>query len=246
MAGGRATDETTGNERGESMAGLAKGLAVIECFDRAHPRLTVSDAARLTGLAPAAARRCMRTLEQLGYLGYDGKFYRPTPRFARLADAFTLTDPLPTLAAPLLDELRDELNETASLSVLDGDEVLFVARSEAQHLVATGLRVGARLPAAQTAVGRVLLAGPSEHLAGLPAEVADEVRAAGRQGYALTDQEYELGLRAVAVPVVEESSGRCVAAMSVSVVSARATVERMIDEFLPALRTRATRLGRAL
>lgn len=239
-------DLTVQHERSESMGGLARGLAVIECFGSEHPRLSVTDAARLTGLAPAVARRCMRTLEQLGYLSYDGKFYRPTPRFARLAGAFTLADPLPTLAAPLLDELRDELNETASLSVLEGDQVLFIARSEAQHLVATGLRVGGRLPAARTAVGRVLLAGlPRTAIDELPADVAAEVRAAGGQGYALTDQEYVLGLRAVAVPI-RNGDGSCVAAMSVSVVSARATVERMVGEFLPALQDRAARLSRAL
>ena len=241
---GTVTDELTHNE---SMSGLAKGLAVVECFDREHPRLTVSDAARLTDLTPAAARRCMRTLEQLGYLSYDGKFYRPTPRFARLANAFTLTDPLPTLAAPLLDELRDELHETASLSVLEGDEVLFIARSEAQHLVATGLRVGGRLPASETAAGRVLLAGrTTEEIDDLPPSVAAHVRAAGESGYALTDQEYELGLRAIAVPVLDGESGRRIAAMSVSVVSARASVERMIEEFLPALRARAARLTKSL
>jgi IclR family pca regulon transcriptional regulator len=230
----------------ESMSGLAKGLAVIECFDGEHPRLTVSDASRLADLTPAAARRCMRTLEQLGYLSYDGKFYRPTPRFARLATAFTLTDPLPVLAAPLLDELRDELRETASLSVLDGDDVLFIARSEAQHLVATGLRVGSRLPAVSTAVGRVLLAGrPESEIAALPAPIAAQVRAADTQGYAVTDQEYELGLRAIAVPVVGQD-GSLVAAMSVSVVSARATVDRMIEAFLPALRERARLLSATL
>lgn len=235
------------DDRSEGMGGLAKGLAVIECFGREHPRLTVSDAARLTDLAPAVARRCMRTLQQLGYLSYDGKFYRPTPRFARLAGAFTLADPLPTLAAPLLDEVRDELSETASLSVLDGEQVLFIARSEAEHLVATGLRVGGRLPAVSTAAGRVLLAGePEEAREELPPPVAAEVRTAARQGYALTDQEYEIGLRAVAVPIIDSGSGRCVAAMSVSVLSARATVERMVDEFLPALRDRADRLARML
>jgi len=231
-------------ERNESMGGLAKGLAVIECFDRDHPRLAVTDAARLAGLAPAVARRCMRTLEQLGYLSYDGKYYRPTPRFARLADAFTLADPLPSLAMPLLDELRDALHETASLSILDGEEVLFVARSEAAHLVATSLRVGGRLPSTRTAAGQVLLAAlpPDARLSRETRELLDRVRA---DGYALTDQEVELGLRAIAVPVVD-ASGACVAAMSLSAVTARATVERLVEEFLPELRTRAERLGRSL
>ncbi|BDZ46203.1 IclR family transcriptional regulator domain-containing protein [Naasia aerilata] len=242
----QTTEPGTTEDLSEGMGGLAKGLAVIECFDREHPRLTVTEAARLAEIAPAAARRCMRTLEQMGYLSYDGKFYRPTPRFARLAFAYTLTDPLPVFAQPLLAELRDELNESSSLSVLDGDAVLFIARVEAEHLVATGLRVGGRLPAIRTAVGRVLLAGlPEEELSSLPADAIEAIALARRDGFSLSDQEYELGLRAIAVPVVD-SSGGLVAAMSVSAVTARATTERMVEQFLPALRRRATQLGRML
>ena len=236
----------TPDELSEGMGGLAKGLAVIECFDREHPRLTVTEAARLAEIAPAAARRCLRTLDQAGYLSYDGKFYRPTPRFARLAGAYTLTDPLPVLAQPLLDELRDQLDESSSLSVLEGDEVLFIARAEADHLVSTGLRVGGRLPPSRTALGRVLLGGlPDERLAALGPQLREEVSAARRDGYALADQEYELGLRAIAVPVLDASRA-CVAALSMSALTARVSVERMIEEFLPALRHGADRLGRML
>lgn len=241
------TESGSTDDLSEGMGGLAKGLAVIECFDRDHPRLTVTEAARLANIAPAAARRCMRTLDQAGYLSYDGKFYRPTPRFARLAAAFTLTDPLPVLAQPLLDELCADLDESSSVAILDGDDqVLFIARTEADHLVATGLRVGGRLPAMRTAVGRVLYAGSP---AAIPAWFDDDARAsieeARRQGYALSDQEYEVGLRAIAVPVID-ASGTCVAALSVSAVTARASLERMTEEFLPRLRRCAERLGRML
>lgn len=246
----------------EGMGGLAKGLAIAEQFDRDHPRLTVTDAATLTGLTPAAARRCMRTLEALGYLSYDGKFFQPTPRFVRFADVFTETDPLPRLAEPLLAELRDRFDESASLAVLDGHDVLFVARAGSHHLVATGQRVGGRLPAPLSAAGRVLLAalddadvrhavtegtrGPRTSRALTdPTAVLAEIRAGDERGYCLTDEEVEVGLRAVAVPVVDPS-GRVVAAMSLSVLSARASVERMVDEFVPALRDASERLGRML
>lgn len=246
----------------EGMGGLAKGFAVAECFDREHPRLTVTEAATMTGQTPATARRCMRTLEALGYLDHDGKFFRPTPRFVRLATAYTETDPLPRLAEPLLAELRDGLDESASLAVLDDAAVLFVARAEAQHIVSTGQRVGGRIPAARSAAGRVLLGSlPEDALlatiaAGLhgratekalstPARVAAEVRASAARGYSLTDEEVEVGLRAVAVPVVDPA-GRTVAAMSMSALSARASVERMVDDFVPALQHAATRLGRML
>jgi len=249
-------------DREEGMGGLAKGLAIAECFGPERSRLTITEAATLTGQTPAAARRCMRTLESLGYLTYDGKFFRPTPRFVRLATAYTEADPLPRLAAPILAELRDRLDESASLAVLDEDDALFIARAEADHLVSTGLRVGGRLPAPLSAAGRVLLGAldaravreaverglrgrmTSKALA-TPARVASEIRAAAERGYALTDEEVEIGLRAVAVPVAD-ASGRIVAAMSVSALSARASVDRMSAEFVPELRERAARLGRML
>jgi len=246
----------------EGMGGLAKGLAIAECFDRERRRLTVTEAATMTGQTPAAARRCMRTLEALGYLSYDGKFFRPTPRFVRLAAAYTDTDPLPRLAAPLLDGLRDELGESASLAVLDGDDVLFVARAEAHHIVVTGQRVGGRIAAPLSAAGRVLMAAmPDEELRGRvelgvhgpmtekalrgPAAIVAEVRAAAARGYSITDEEVEIGLRAIAVPVID-GAGRPVAAMSMSAPSARATVERMVDAFLPGLQRAAASLGRML
>jgi len=218
--------------REESMTGLAKGLAVIEIFSVEHPATTVTEAAALTAQAPAAARRSLRTLEQLGYLSYDGKFYRPTPRFVRLAAAYTDADPLPRLAQPLLDELRDRLDESASLAVLDRDEVLFVARAESRHIVSTGMRVGGRLPAASSAVGRVLLGERDEH---------GELR----ETLALNDEDIEIGLRAVAVPVVGPA-GRVVAAMSMSALSARVGVDRLLTEFVPELQRAAVTLGRKL
>ncbi len=230
----------------EGMSGLARGLAVIESFSPEHPRLSVTDAARLADLAPAVTRRCMRTLEQLGYLSYDGKFYSPTPRFARLAAAYTEVDPLPTLAMPLLAELRDELHDSASLSTLDGDEVLFIARAGAHHLVATGVKVGGRLPVDRTAAGRVLLGGLSEaEQEALPPSLRDAVRRAARDGYSLVDEEFEPGLRAVAVPVFD-GTGRLVAAVSATAITARASIEDLRERFLPAVRRQAERLGRML
>jgi len=244
------------------MGGLAKGLAIAECFGAERSRLTITEAAALTGQTPAAARRCMRTLEAFGYLSYDGKFFRPTPRFIRLATAYTDADPLPRLGAPLLAGLRDRLDESASLAVLDGTDALFIARAEADHLVSTGLRVGGRLPAALSAAGRILL-GPLQGAAlheaidrGLrgrrtskaiatPTAIASAVQDAVAQGFALTDEEVEIGLRAVAVPVVD-TGGRTVAAMSMSALSARASARRMIAEFVPELQRAAAELGRML
>lgn len=133
----------------EGMAGLAKGLAVIEAFGIRHPQLTVTDAAQRTNTSRAAARRCLLTLVELGYLTHDNGNFRPTPRMLRLGGAYLDTAPLPQLAQPQLVEARDALGESVSLAVLEDGCSLFVARAEAARIVATGVRVGAKLPAPQ-------------------------------------------------------------------------------------------------
>lgn len=246
----------------EGMGGLAKGFAIVESFTRDRSRLTVSEAATLTGQTPSAARRCMRTLESLGYLQHDGKFYRPTPRFLRLANIYTETDPLPRIATPLLEHLRDEIDESASLSRLDGDSVVFIARAEAHHFVSTGQNIGSRLPIALSAAGRAMLAsstdeairdlvpeaarGPHTDKAILdPEALLAEVRASRERGYSITDEEVERGLRAVAVPVFDHA-GKIVASMSLSAPSSRASVTQLTEKFVPALQRTAATLSRMI
>jgi IclR family pca regulon transcriptional regulator len=143
----------------EGMAGLAKGLAVLEAFGSAHAKLTISDAAKMTDLSRATARRCLLTLVDLGYLAFDGKFFTPTPRTLRLGNAYVESTPLPQLAQPHLAAVREVVHESVSLAVYFGGESLFVARSEVTRIVNTGVRVGASLPAYASATGHVLLAG---------------------------------------------------------------------------------------
>ncbi|MHA6796990.1 IclR family transcriptional regulator domain-containing protein [Pseudonocardia bannensis] len=246
----------------EGMAGLAKGLAVIEAFGETSSQLTVAEAARLTDVTRAAARRCLLTLTELGYLTHDGKYFRPTPRMLRLGGAYLDTASLPALAQPHLVAARDALAESVSLAVWEDGWSVFVARAEAERIVSTGVRVGARLPGHCSATGRVLLAElPDEAVAGFltrsrperrtaktlvdPAEITRAVEAARADGFAMSDEELELGMRAMAVPVLD-TRGRTVAAMSVSASSARVTVEEMRRDFLPVLLDQATRLGRML
>jgi len=246
----------------EGMGGLAKGLAIIEAFSTERTRMTVTDAARAAGISPAAARRCLLTLTELGYLVQQNRYFRPTPRMMRLAEAYLDAATLPTLAQPIVDAGRDELGESVSVAVYDEGTSLFVARAEVHRLVNTGVRLGARLPAYATATGRVLLAGmPDEaretYLAGcVPlrttantlttlAEIRDRVDRAGREGYAVTDEELEPGMRSMAVPVTD-ATGRVQAAMSVGLFTARATLTDMHTRHLPALRRHAATLGRML
>lgn len=246
----------------EGMAGLAKGLAIIEAFSAHRTRMTVSDAAQSSGTSRASARRCLLTLTELGYLEFDGKYFRPQPRLLALSAAYSGTRSLPQIAQPFLKAARDELHESVSLAVLDRDAALFVARSEAERLVTTGISVGTRIDLYCSATGRVLLAAwADERLLSYldrvkpeartkyslikKAALRDVVRSARAQRYAFTDQELEIGLRSIAVPVID-SRGRIVAAMSASASSARISIKEMVKCFLPVLNANAGSLGRAL
>src|SRR5579859_239524 len=246
----------------EGMGGLAKGLAIIEAFSPHRTRMTVSDAAQASGTSRASARRCLLTLTELGYLEFDGKYFRPQPRLLALSAAYSTARSLPQIAQPFLVATRDELRESISLAVLDRDAVLFVARAEAERLVTTGISIGTRIDLYCSATGRVLLSAWSEErLAAYldrikieartkyslvrKAALREAVRNASRQGYAFTDQELEMGLRSIAVPVTN-SRGAIVGAMSASASTARISLQQMIKGFVPVLRVNADGLGRTL
>jgi hypothetical protein len=127
----------------EGMGGLAKGLAIVEAFS-AHPVMSVADAARVSGATRASARRCLMTLTELGYVEHSGREFRPLTRLRRLGGVASRRDQLAQLAQPFLARARDKLAESVSLAVLDDDGSLFIARAEAEHIVSTGVRVGAR------------------------------------------------------------------------------------------------------
>jgi IclR family pca regulon transcriptional regulator len=244
----------------EGMGGLAKGLAIIEAF-AIHGVLSVSDAARASGTTRAAARRCLITLRQLGYIDQSGREFRPLPRLRNLGGAMTKRDRMARLAHPLLSRARDDLAESVSLAVLDYDAALFIARAEAEHIVATGVRVGAHLPAYCSATGRVLLGqfsdseivqrlgrGPLRSRTARTitsiALLLTEIKLAQKRGYAISDEELELGMRALAVPVIGEDQ-EIVAAISVSAASARVRAADLRHHFLPVLQSCARKLGEA-
>lgn len=246
----------------EGMAGLAKGLAIVEAFTEKRSRLTVADAARASRTSRASARRCLLTLAELGYLEYDGKFFRPQPRLLRLGSAYTETRSLPQIAQPILTAARDELEESISFAVLAEFDVLFIARAEAERSVLSGVSVGARVAAYCTATGRVLLGqipeeelrnylGGTELVSRTPKtitsrkDILDAILVAKRRGFAVSDEELELGLRSVALPVVN-SKRDIVGAISASAGSARVSAGTMAREFVPILQRYAERLGRAL
>ena len=262
MRGSSDESEVVRTRVPEGMGGLAKGLAILEAFASNEGRLTIAQAAHVSGATRASARRCLLTLTELGYLEFDGKFYRPQPRLLLLSTSYSMSRPLPQLAQPYLALARNKLNESVSLAVLDGDYVQFVARAEVERLVSTRVSLGTRAPAYALAVGRVLIGSWSdEKLRSYLREsklvantrnslirkgqLFDVIRHAQERGYATLDEELEIGLRSIAVPVMD-SRGQIVGAIGASASSLRITTSQMIKEFFPVLREHAAKLGRGL
>ncbi len=233
------------------VAGLEKGLAVIEAFDAAHTKLTIVDVAKMTGLTRAAARRYLLTLVKNGYAAYDGKFFSLLPRVLGLGYAYLSSATLAFRVQPILERISATTHESSSAAVLDGTEVIYIARSSTGRIMTVDLSVGSRLPAYCTALGRSLLAymQPAQlaeyfravkMTALTPKTKHDEVcvRAAlGRvrqHGFALVDEELELGLRSIAVPIVN-GHGQAEVAVNISVAAARMECSEIIERFLPIL-----------
>lgn len=252
---------TPAKPSGETINGLAKGLAVIELFDGKRMQLTVSEAAKAIGASRAAARRCLLTLAGLGYLlrHADGKSYTPLPRLMRLGVGYGRPASLAAAAQPLLDQARDELQDPVSLAVLDGSEVLIIARAATTRVVTTGVHVGGRLPIYCSATGRVLTSAmpPPEREAVLsrasrvaitPRTTTDRAKllrmlhTVAAAGVAYSDQEIELGMRSLAVPV-RAADGTVRAAVSASTSSARVSLKQMATSYRPVLLRCAAQLS---
>jgi IclR family pca regulon transcriptional regulator len=244
-------DSPSGILSRDLVAGLGKGLAIIELFNETRRRMAISEAAGLTGLTRAAARRYLLSLVHLGYAEFDGKFFSLTPRVLRLGHAYLAATPLSKLLQPSVDRIAREAGDPCMAAVLDETEVVCVAQAAPPRMVFTSLSVGSRLPAYSTALGRVLLAyAPAAHLerywqkARLEARTAkslftrkaleQELIAVRNNGYAIVDEEVELGLRTIAVPI-RNTNGVVVAALNVAVHASRISVEDMAPTLLPLL-----------
>lgn len=234
----------------EFVTALARGLDVIRAFDRTADALSMSEVAERTGLARATARRLLFTLEQLGYVRNERRKFSLTPRVLNLGYAYLSSKPIAELALPTMEHVVETLGESCSMSVLDGDDVVYIARVPPKHLMTIPVNVGSRLPAYATSTGRVLLAElPDDQLSRYLAKVQIKrftehtvtaqklpavIRAAREQGYALADQELEEGLRALAVPI-RSRNGTVIASLNISAHAMRATKAEMLKSFLPVL-----------
>ncbi len=244
----------------EFVTALARGLDVLQACAASPKGVTLADAARQTGLARASVRRSLLTLCATGYVIVDGRMFLLTPKVLTLGAGLAI-DSLPRLAQPLLDRLSRDFDESFSIATLDGPDILYVARSEARRIVALTLAVGSRLPAYCTSMGRVLLASlppaemerrlPESLLARTPRTVTDRtilvrlIAQVHHEGYCILDQELELGLRSLAVPVLN-AAGDVVAALNVGTQAARTPLRDLRRVLLPALQEAALSLRPAM
>ncbi|HYZ00324.1 MAG TPA: IclR family transcriptional regulator C-terminal domain-containing protein [Candidatus Binatia bacterium] len=233
---------------------VARGLQVLGCFSERRPVMTISTVATECGLTRATARRILHTLVRLGFVSADGDYFRLTPRVLSIGYSYLSSLALPELAHPRMEQLVAAVHESSSLAVLDGCEIVYVAR------VATGrmshsLTVGTRLPAFATALGRALLACLTEDElpASLPEEpfprftdrtigngasLRDALAGVRSRGFAINDGELEEGQRSIAVPI-RGARGRAEAALNVAVDAGRVSVDDLRTGILPELREAA-------
>jgi IclR family pca regulon transcriptional regulator len=240
----------------EYVQSLARGLQVLRAFGAEHPHQSLSEVAARTGLSRAATRRFLLTLADLGYLRTDGRMFSLTPRVLELGYGYLSTLTLPDLAMPHLEALSSAVQESSSASVLDGTDIVYVARVPVKRIMTVTIGIGTRFPAWATSMGRVLLASlpagdRDAHLPGeLPeltprtlrsrADVVAELDAVAARGWAMVDGELEEGVRSLAVPV-RAGSGRVVAAINVSGRS-NGDGDGFRDRVLPELQRAADRI----
>jgi IclR family pca regulon transcriptional regulator len=246
----------------EFVQSLARGLSIIQAFGAERESMTLSEVAAATGLSRAAARRFLHTLEALGFVGHDGKRFFLRPPILCLGYAYLSSVAWWRVAQPFMEEVAAQVHESCSASVLDRDEIVYLARVPTRRIMSVNLSIGTRLPAYCTSMGRVLLA----HLT--PAELdryfAESSRikhterteteepalrailaAVAREGYSLVDQELDAGVCSLAVPI-HDRGGRCIAALNVGAHSMRYSGARLLEEVLPVLREASRKITQAL
>ena len=237
--------------KADFIEGMAKGMAVLESFDTERQRLNATLAAQRAGITRAAARRHLLTLAHLGYLETDGAYFWLAPKVLRFSGSYLSSARLPRVIQPTLNRLAAQTAESFSAVVLDGDQVVIIARGGSARMLAYGLHLGARLPAHATSTGRMLLAArpkaeftawmKGRELARLTARTTVDPRQfravvaqARAQDFCLASEEHELGVHALAVPL-RNMQGQTVAALNAVASPQRLEASVMQRELLPLL-----------
>jgi len=251
-----------GIKKTDFVQSIEKGLKVISAFGAENPRMTLTEVATMLDMTRANARRILLTLQHLGYVtSEDGKWFSLTAKVLSLGYSFLSSQSLPELARPFMQQLTESVNESCSLSVLDGSEIVYTARVQTKRIMTIALGVGTRLPAHATSMGKALLANLSpaqahpileklsyeaftSHTLDKAAFLSnlDSIR---EQGYAIANQELEIGVRSIACPV-RDKAGCVQAALNISGHASRVTVEEMKAKYLPALQKTVTEIEAAL
>lgn len=249
-------------KKSDFVQSLEKGLNVINAFDMDHEQMTLSDVAKKVDLTRANARRILLTLQHLGYVtSLDGKLFSLSPKVLSLGYSYLSGLPFRELAQPYMQELAKEINESCSMSVLDQSDIVYIARVHTKRIMTISLGIGTRLPAHATSMGKVLLASldPMEatKLIGqmkfeelTPFTLAknafiqhlDVVR---KQGWAISDQELEIGVRSIACPI-RDKKGKVIAAINISGHASRVTLEDLVKKYLSALNDKVEKIEQAL
>ena len=241
---------------------FARGLQVVRSFSAQAPQQTLSEVAQRTGLTRAGARRILLTLQTLGYVESDGKWFRLTPRILDLGFAYLSSMPIWNLAEPEVEALVDRVKESSSIAVLDGTEIVYVMRVPTHKIMKISLGIGSRLPAFCTSLGRVLLSGQEDseiarhleaepltaftrHTVTDPSTLLKRIQQVRRQGWCVVNQELEEGLISVAAPL-DGSHGRIIAAINLSGQANRTDARAVQEQLLPSLLETAQTIGRLL
>jgi IclR family pca regulon transcriptional regulator len=248
--------------RATFVGGFQKGLRVIEAFDADRQRQSIADIARTTGLDRATCRRLLLTLVDAGYAEHDGKFFWLSPRTIRLGNAYLHSAALPNLLQQYLEQLSSTIHESCSASILEGDHIVYVARASYERVMSINLRIGSRLPIHCSSMGRVLAAAMEPETARTLLQSVErkaytaktmtdldalmtELGRIREQGYALVDQELEVGLRSIAIPVLDKRN-RILASINIGANAARVPLERLTTEYLDRLRDVQTELQKVV
>lgn len=247
---------------GNYIQSLDRGLQVIQAFSQNNKNLTISDVSKITGLSRPTARRILLTLEHLGFAEANNGLFRLTARTLSLGYAYLSSNNKWSVAQPFMQDFVHKTGESCSISILDGNNIIYVARVSTKRIMSINLDVGSRLPAYATSMGHVLLANLSteeleKYLSNLNIEKFTDKTILDKDQLRMTledvreknwggvDQQFEEGLRSIATPI-RDANGKVIAAINCSVHAGRISKEVILKEFLPLLQENATRISEAM
>ncbi|GAM62813.1 pca regulon regulatory protein pcaR [Vibrio ishigakensis] len=241
---------------------LARGLSVIRSFQKNRMTMTLSETAEANDMSRASARRFLLTLQTLGYVKVEGRQFSLTPKVLELGYSYLANLDVGGVVSSQLEQVTQQIHQSSSAAVLDGTDIVYIARVPVRSLLAFNLQIGARLPAYATSMGRVLLSQlPEQKVISIlegsniesltpytltsQADILRELEIVKQQGYSINDQELELGLRSVAVPVVNQK-GQVKLTLNISTHVSQVSSEDIVSTFVPILKQASAQISASL